>query len=219
MVRVRILDERLVTLQRQGRIGFHIGSIGEEAAILGQRLRHARSRTGSSPATASSAPRSGAGMPLQRYIDNMFGNANDPAKGRQMPDHYTLAKAALRLDQLADRHADHAGRRLRLGGASSSTTTLAALVYFGDGATSSNDFHNGLNFAGVFKTPVVFFCRNNGWAISVPDRAPDGERDLRREGRRLRHPRRALSTATTSSRSSRPRATRWPARRAARGRR
>jgi len=45
---------------------------------------------------------------------------------------------------------------------------LVTLVYFGDGATSSNEFHNGLNFAGVFKAPVVFLCRNNGWAISVP---------------------------------------------------
>ena len=45
---------------------------------------------------------------------------------------------------------------------------LAVLVYFGDGATSSNDFHSGMNFAGVFRAPVVFFCRNNGWAISVP---------------------------------------------------
>ncbi|RME54746.1 MAG: pyruvate dehydrogenase (acetyl-transferring) E1 component subunit alpha, partial [Deltaproteobacteria bacterium] len=43
-----------------------------------------------------------------------------------------------------------------------------ALVYFGDGATSEGDFHVGLNFAGVFKTPVIFFCRNNGYAISVP---------------------------------------------------
>jgi 2-oxoisovalerate dehydrogenase E1 component alpha subunit len=45
---------------------------------------------------------------------------------------------------------------------------VASIVYFGDGATSSNDFHTGLNFAGVFKTPTVLFCRNNGWAISVP---------------------------------------------------
>jgi len=45
---------------------------------------------------------------------------------------------------------------------------LVAMVYFGEGATSSNEFHNGLNFAGVFKTPNVFVCRNNGWAISVP---------------------------------------------------
>jgi 2-oxoisovalerate dehydrogenase E1 component alpha subunit len=45
---------------------------------------------------------------------------------------------------------------------------LVTLVFFGDGATSSSEFHAGMNFAGVFKTPTVLFCRNNGWAISVP---------------------------------------------------
>jgi pyruvate dehydrogenase E1 component alpha subunit len=44
----------------------------------------------------------------------------------------------------------------------------AFMVYFGDGATSEGDFHEGLNFAGVFDTPTVFFCNNNQWAISVP---------------------------------------------------
>ena len=68
---------------------------------------------------------------------------NDPAKGRQMPDHYSLAAGALRLGQLAHRHADHAGRRLRLGRQDASRTTSSTLVYFGDGATSSNEFHNG----------------------------------------------------------------------------
>ena len=43
-----------------------------------------------------------------------------------------------------------------------------ALTCFGDGGTSSNDFHTGLNFAGVWKAPVIFLCKNNGWAISVP---------------------------------------------------
>src|SRR6185312_1089777 len=42
------------------------------------------------------------------------------------------------------------------------------MTYFGEGATSSNDFHTGMNFAGVWKAPVVFICRNNQWAISVP---------------------------------------------------
>src|SRR5262249_138744 len=45
---------------------------------------------------------------------------------------------------------------------------LVTLAYLGEGATSSNEFHNGLNFGGVFKTPTVFFCRNNGWAITGP---------------------------------------------------
>ncbi|HEY6106253.1 MAG TPA: thiamine pyrophosphate-dependent enzyme, partial [Anaeromyxobacteraceae bacterium] len=45
---------------------------------------------------------------------------------------------------------------------------MVALTWFGEGATSANDFHTGLNFAGVCKAPVVLVCRNNGWAISVP---------------------------------------------------
>ena len=45
--------------------------------------------------------------------------------------------------------------------------TVAA-VYFGDGGTSEGDFHEGANFAGVFKLPVIFICQNNQWAISVP---------------------------------------------------
>jgi pyruvate dehydrogenase E1 component alpha subunit len=43
-----------------------------------------------------------------------------------------------------------------------------AIVYFGDGATSQGDFHEACNFAGVFRAPVIFFCQNNQWAISVP---------------------------------------------------
>lgn len=42
------------------------------------------------------------------------------------------------------------------------------LAYFGDGATSEGDFHEGVNFAGVFDVPAVFFCNNNQWAISLP---------------------------------------------------
>jgi 2-oxoisovalerate dehydrogenase E1 component alpha subunit len=46
--------------------------------------------------------------------------------------------------------------------------SLCSLTYFGDGATSEGDFHEGCNFAAVFKAPVIFFCQNNQWAISVP---------------------------------------------------
>jgi 2-oxoisovalerate dehydrogenase E1 component alpha subunit len=45
---------------------------------------------------------------------------------------------------------------------------IVTIAFFGDGATSSNDFHAGLNFAGVFQTPTIFFCQNNQWAISMP---------------------------------------------------
>jgi 2-oxoisovalerate dehydrogenase E1 component alpha subunit len=166
MVRTRLLDERLTALQRQGRIGFHIGSVGEEAAILGSAFA-LRKSDWIFPCYREFGAALLRGMPLQRYLDNMFGNANDPAKGRQMPDHYCFRGANFTsVSSPIGTQITHAtgfawAAKLK-------RDDLVVLAYFGDGATSSAEFHNGLNFAGVFKAPVVFFCRNNGWAISVP---------------------------------------------------
>lgn len=166
MLRTRVLDDRLVTLQRQGRIGFHIGSLGEEASILGSAFAM-RPQDWMFPCYREFGGALWRGMPLQRYVDNMFGNANDPAKGRQMPDHYCYRKA--KVTSISS----PIGTQITQGvgfswAAKIKRDDLVAMVYFGEGATSSNEFHNGMNFAGVFKTPTVFFCRNNGWAISVP---------------------------------------------------
>ncbi len=166
MVRVRVLDDRLVTLQRQGRIGFHIGSLGEEASILGSAFAM-REQDWMFPCYREFGGALWRGMPLQRYVDNMFGNANDPARGRQMPDHYCYRKA--KVTSISS----PIGTQITQGvgfawAAKLKKDDLVAMTYFGEGATSSNEFHNGMNFAGVFKVPVVFFCRNNGWAISVP---------------------------------------------------
>jgi pyruvate dehydrogenase E1 component alpha subunit len=166
MVRVRILDDRLVALQRQGRIGFHVGSIGEEAAILGSTFAM-REQDWIFPCYREFGSALMRGLPLQKYIDNMFGNANDTAKGRQMPDHYTFraghfgSVSAPVGTQIT--HAVGVAWAAKL-----EKTDAVSLVYFGDGATSSNDFHAGMNFAGVFKIPTIFLCRNNGWAISTP---------------------------------------------------
>lgn len=166
MVRVRTLDDRLVTLQRQGRIGFHIGSLGEEASILGSAFAM-RDNDWIFPCYREFGAALWRGMPLQRYMDNMFGNANDPAKGRQMPDHYTWRAA--NFGSISSPIGTQITQAVGFAWAAKmKKDDLTALVYFGEGATSSSEFHNAMNFGGVFKTPVVFFCRNNGWAISVP---------------------------------------------------
>ena len=180
MVRVRQLDDRLVALQRQGRIGFHIGSLGEEAAILGSAFAM-RETDWIFPCYREFGAALWRGMPLQRYIDNMFGNANDPVKGRQMPDHYTFK--AGRFGSISSPIGTQITQATGFAwGAKTKKEDLVALVYFGDGATSSNDFHNGMNFAGVFKAPVVFFCRNNGWAISVPTERQTGSATFAEKG-------------------------------------
>lgn len=166
MMRTRLLDDRLTAIQRQGRIGFHVGSLGEEAAILGSAFA-IRKQDWLFPCYREFGAALLRGMPLQKYIDNMFGNRDDPAKGRQMPDHYfsrefhfTSISSPIGTQITQAVGFSWAARLKR--------DDLVALTYFGDGATSSAEFHNGLNFAGVFKTPTIFFCRNNGWAISVP---------------------------------------------------
>lgn len=166
MLETRFLDERLTALQRQGRIGFHVGSLGEEAAIIGAAFAM-RSQDWLFPCYREFGAALFRGLDFQRFVDNMFGNANDTAKGRQMPDHYTCRKAHwVSISSPVGTQITQAvgfawAGKLR-------KEDLATLVYFGDGATSSSDFHAGMNFAGVFKIPTVFFCRNNGWAISVP---------------------------------------------------
>src|SRR5262245_26654861 len=88
MVLARVLDDRLIRLQRQGRIGFHIGSLGEEASIVGS-AAGLRADDWLWPCYREFGAVLYRGMPLQAYIDNMFGNAGDPVRGRQMPDHWT----------------------------------------------------------------------------------------------------------------------------------
>jgi pyruvate dehydrogenase E1 component alpha subunit len=166
MVETRLLDERLTALQRQGRIGFHVGCLGEEAAILGSAFAM-RSQDWIFPCYREFGAALMRGLPFQRFIDNMFGNENDTVRGRQMPDHYTSRRSNFMSisspvgTQITQGVGFAWAARLR-------KDDLATLIYFGDGATSSADFHSGMNFAGVFKTPSVLFCRNNGWAISVP---------------------------------------------------
>ena len=166
LVQTRQLDERFVQLQRQGRIGFHVGSLGEEAAILGS-VWAMRKNDWLFPCYREFGAALMRGLPLQTLCDNMFGNANDTVKGRQMPCHYTCrAVGWASISSPVGTQITHAvgtawAAKIR-------REDSASLVYFGDGATSSSDFHSGLNFAGVFRLPVVFLCRNNGWAISVP---------------------------------------------------
>jgi len=166
MVETRFLDERLTALQRQGRIGFHVGSLGEEGAIVGAAFA-TRKQDWLFPCYREFGAALLRGLDFQRFIDNMFGNANDTVKGRQMPDHYSCkASHWLSISSPVGTQITQAVGFAWAG--KLKKDDLATLVYFGDGATSSSDFHSGMNFAGVFKVPCVFFCRNNGWAISVP---------------------------------------------------
>ena len=166
MLRERLLDERMVSLQRQGRIGFYIGSVGEEAAIFGSAAAM-EARDWIFPCYREHGAALLRGMPLTTFVCQLLGNAGDPVKGHQMPCHeaWPAGRFASVSSPIATQipHAVGVALAARL-----RRDDVVPLVYFGDGATSAEGFHVGLNFAGVLRAPVVLLCRNNGWAISVP---------------------------------------------------
>jgi len=106
-------------------------------------------------------------MPLKELLCQLIGNSEDPVHGRQMPCHYVYRKGNyLSISSPVGTQIPHAvgiAWAMKLRG-----EPHAVLVFFGDGATSTADFHAAMNFAGVFRTPTVFLCNNNQWAISVP---------------------------------------------------
>jgi pyruvate dehydrogenase E1 component alpha subunit len=164
---VRIMDERLLALQRQGRIGFYGEARGQEAAIAGSAAA-LKKDDWIVPALREAGVGLYVGMSLRSYIAQIFGNANDPSKGRQLPchpcsrEHNYVVMSSCVSTQIP--HATGIAMAMKMAG----DKQRCAIGYMGDGGTSCADFHVALNFAGVFKAPVVFFCQNNQWAISTP---------------------------------------------------
>ncbi len=166
MVLERTLDNRMLSLQRQGRIGFYGPSLGQEAAIVGAAFAM-NPEDWIFPQYREPGAALVRGMPLAELVAQFFGNALDPIHGRQMPCHYVYrAGNFMSISSVVGSQIP-----LAVGAAWAAKIRkdpIACLVYFGDGGTSTADFHVGLNFAGVFKAPVVFLCNNNQWAISLP---------------------------------------------------
>lgn len=164
--RVRLLDERLVQLQRQGRVGFHGSCAGQEVAPVAAGLA-LRDSDWIFPALRESYVMLVRGFPLARYLAQDFGTSLDVAKGRQMPSHQSAhaVKVVSWSSCIATQLPHAVGMAMA---AQRSGRDDVSLAFLGDGATSHPDFHAALNFAGVFKAPCVFVCQNNQFAISLP---------------------------------------------------
>ena len=108
------------------------------------------------------------GVTSTEMMHNMFGNAKDGAVGRQMPVHFSFVEP-IRFVSISSPIGTHIPQAVGAAYAMQQRgEDTIALVSFGDGGTSSLGFHSGMNFAGVWKAPVVFLCQNNGYAISCP---------------------------------------------------
>lgn len=166
MVLARATDERCLSLQRQGRIGFYAPLMGQEAAQVGA-SRALAPEDWIFPAYRELAVALARGVSLRAIFDQLLGNADDLIKGRQMPNHFGFRNVnfVVASSPIGTQITQAVGAAMAAQRRKDSIVTIA---FFGDGATSSNDFHAGLNFAGVYQTPTIFFCQNNQWAISLP---------------------------------------------------
>ncbi|MBB3109199.1 2-oxoisovalerate dehydrogenase E1 component alpha subunit [Paenibacillus phyllosphaerae] len=168
MLTARRFDERNLLLQRAGKINFHVSGIGQEAAQVAAAFALDREQDYFLPYYRDYAFVLSVGMTVRELMLSVFAKAEDPnSGGRQMPGHF-------------------GSKRLRIVTGSSPVTTqvphavgiaLAAkmknkpfvsFVTFGEGSSNQGDFHEGCNFAGVHKLPVIFMCENNRYAISTP---------------------------------------------------
>ncbi len=157
MVLGRRLDERMLKLQRQGRIGTFAPIKGQEASQIGT-VFTLESRDWMVPSFRETAAMLWRGWPIERILAFYAGRLEG---GRPDPEQRDLPVTIPVATQLP--HAVGIAYGIQYRGEDS-----VVMVYFGDGATSEGDFHEAANFAGVWHGPVVFVCQNNQWAISVP---------------------------------------------------
>lgn len=166
MLRIRRIDERMLTRQRQGRVGFYGTITGQEATPVA-----AGFALGPDdwvfPALREAAIMLVRGFPLERWLAQVYGNAGDVLKGRQMPSHmssrdvHQVAWSSCIGPQLPQAVGAAMAARHR-------GDAVVVMGFMGDGATSEGDFHHAMDFAARFHPPVVLVCQNNQWSISVP---------------------------------------------------
>lgn len=165
MLLTRHIDERMVTLQRQGSISFAMSSYGEEGCVVASAAA-LKFEDWIYPQYREDGVMFWRGYTPQQYVHHMFCNSKDIILGRQMPNHFGSRELNVVTvsSPLATKipHAAGAAYAMKI-----KKQDKIALSYFGEGTTSKGDFHVGLNFAALRHCPVIFFCRNNQYAIST----------------------------------------------------
>jgi pyruvate dehydrogenase E1 component alpha subunit len=157
MLFISLADQRALSLQRQGRFGTYAPIRGQEACQVGSAYVLQKGDW-VFPAFREIGATVMMGVPLKDYLLYWMGNE----MGSRAPENINMMPVSVPVGSQT-LHAVGAAWGAKLKG-----DKVVALVYFGDGATSEGDFHEAMNFAGVFKTPTIFFCQNNQFAISVP---------------------------------------------------
>lgn len=164
MCKINEMDNVFYDSQRQGRISFYMTAFGEEATHIGS-----AAALGPNDEIFSQYREQGVilwrGFGIQQVAHQLFSNELDLGKGRQMPVHYGSRELNFQTisSPLATQIPQACGAAYAMKGSGN-----CAVTYFGEGAASEGDFHAALNMATTLSCPVIFFCRNNGYAISTP---------------------------------------------------
>ncbi|POR33106.1 2-oxoisovalerate dehydrogenase subunit alpha, mitochondrial [Tolypocladium paradoxum] len=172
MLYISIMDLIMFDAQRQGRLSFYMVSAGEEAVSVGS------SSVLDPDDTVYCQYREQGffkerGFTTKEFMSQLFANKNDTGKGRNMPIHYGSGRLNIHTisSPLATQlpQASGAGYALKLRKLQNpNSKARVAVCFFGEGAASEGDFHAAMNIAATRSCPVVFICRNNGYAISTP---------------------------------------------------
>lgn len=168
MLLARRVDERMWLLNRAGKIPFVISCQGQEAAQVGAALALDQEKDYILPYYRDLGVVLTFGMTVKELMLSAFAKAEDPnSGGRQMPSHFGQKKNRIVTGSSpVTTQVPHAVG-IALAG-KMEKKDLVAFVTFGEGSSNQGDFHEGANFAGVHKLPVIFMCENNKYAISVP---------------------------------------------------
>ncbi|HZQ08369.1 MAG TPA: thiamine pyrophosphate-dependent dehydrogenase E1 component subunit alpha [Anaerolineae bacterium] len=164
----RRLDERMWILHRQHEVAFHVSGIGHEATQVGAAYALQRGHDYVLPYYRDLCLSLALGLSPRALMLALYGKRDDPISGaRQMPAHYS--SRALNIVSVSSPVATQIPQASGVGFAIQyQGTDQVVLTCFGEGSTAEGDFHEGLNWAGIFKLPVIFLCQNNQYAISVP---------------------------------------------------
>jgi len=157
MLQSRVFDETALKLQREGRILTFAAGIGQEAATVGSAFALEKDDW-MFPSFRENSAYMVRGMPPELLYQYWAGDE----RGNKIPETLNCFTVSVPVSTQIP-HAVGTAWAMKL-----KKEKSVAMVYFGDGATSKGDFHEGMNFAGVFKVPCVFVCQNNQWAISFP---------------------------------------------------
>jgi 2-oxoisovalerate dehydrogenase E1 component len=167
MMTSRRLDQKMLTLLKQGKSFFHIGASGHEAAQLAASKAFVPGKDWFYPYYRDLSFMLGVGMDANSIMDNFLARADDVCSGgRQMPQHYGLAAARV-VSQSSPTGTQYLQAVGTAKGAVLEGTDEVVYVSSGEGTTSQGDFHEALNWASRQKLPVIFCVQDNKYAISV----------------------------------------------------